>query len=416
MSNEMLNPFTIVRGQLKEAVETLELDSAVYDLLAEPMRFMETSLPVKMDDGTTRVFRAYRSQHNDALGPAKGGVRFHPEVDPDETKALSVWMTIKCSLVGLPYGGGKGAVQCNPKELSQTELERVSREFVARMAPILGPKKDSPAPDVYTNAQVMAWMFDEWSKIQGFNDPGIITGKPIELGGSLGRNEATARGTVITMREAAGKLGIPVEGGTAVVQGYGNAGSIAASLIHEMGAKVIAVSDSRGAILNHDGLDPAEVADHKASTGSVKGFPGAQDITGDDLLALRCDFLVPAAMENVLTSANAHTVKAKIIGEAANGPTTPAADQTMYDNGCFVIPDILANAGGVTVSYFEWVQNLYSFYWTEEEVNSRMEKIMVEAFHRVYDMHKEKNVKMRDAAYLVAVERVAKAMKLRGWY
>lgn len=416
MSKEMLNPFTIVQGQLKEAVETLGLEEVVYDLLKEPVRFMEVAVPVRMDDGTTKVFRAYRSQHNDALGPAKGGLRFHPEVDPDETKALSVWMTIKCSLVGLPYGGGKGAVQCNPKDMSQAELERVSREFIKQMASILGPEKDIPAPDVYTNAQIMAWMYDEWSKVRGYSDPGIITGKPVELGGSLGRNEATARGTVITVREAAKKLGIPMEGSRAVVQGYGNAGSIASTLLHEMGAKVIAVSDSRGGILNPEGLDPAKVSEHKEETGSVIGFPGAKDISNEELLALECEFLIPAALENVITSANAHNVKAKIVGEAANGPTTPAADQTMFDNGVFVVPDILANAGGVTVSYFEWVQNLYSFYWTEEEINSRMEDIMVRAFERVYEMHKDKQVKMRDAAYLVAVERVARAMKLRGWY
>ncbi len=416
VTKETLNPFTIVQGQIKDAVETLGLGNAAYELLAHPLRFVEVSVPVKMDDGNTRVFRAYRSQHNDALGPAKGGLRFHPQVDPDEVKALSIWMTIKCSLVGVPYGGGKGAVQCNPKEMSQDELQRVSREFIVRMQAVIGPEKDIPAPDVYTNAQIMAWMYDEWSKIRGYNDPGIITGKPIQLGGSLGRNEATARGTVITVREAAKKLGIPIEGATVVVQGYGNAGSIAADLIHDMGAKVIAVSDSRGGIHNPAGLDPKEVKAHKEETGSVVGFPGATDITNAQVLELECDVLIPAALENVITSQNASRVKAKIIGEAANGPTTPAADQTLYDNGSFVIPDILANAGGVTVSYFEWVQNLYGYYWTEEQVNSRMEHLMVKAFERVYEMHKDKNVKMRDAAYLVAVDRVAEAMKLRGWY
>ncbi len=416
MSKETLNPFTIVQGQIKDAVQTLGLDEAAYHLLANPARFMQTSLPVKMDDGTTRVFQAYRSQHNDALGPFKGGTRFHPQVDPDEVKALSVWMTVKCSLVGVPYGGGKGAVQCDPRTMSQGEIERLSREFITRMAPILGPEKDIPAPDVYTNAQIMCWMFDEWSKIRGYNDPGIITGKPVGMGGSLGRNEATARGTVITVREAAKKLGLPFRGATVVVQGYGNAGSIAAQLSHDMGARVIAVSDSRGGILNRDGMDPAQIAAHKQQTGAVSGFAGATDIEGGEVLELECDILIPAALENVLTSENAARVKAKIIGEAANGPTTPAADRTLHENGCFVVPDILANAGGVTVSYFEWVQNLYSYYWTEEEVNERMEQMMVDAFERVYDMHKEKQVRMRDAAYLVAVERVAHAMKLRGWF
>lgn len=415
MAAEQRNPFKIVQGQIHQAVEALGLEPSVYEIMKQPLRFLEVAVPVKMDDGSVKVFQGYRSQHNDAVGPCKGGVRFHPDVYADEVKALSVWMTIKCAVLGLPYGGGKGGVACNPKELSKGELERLSRSYIRAISQIIGPEKDIPAPDVYTNAQIMAWMTDEFSQISQKNQFGIVTGKPIIIGGSLGRNEATARGCVITIREAAKKLGIEIRGARTVVQGFGNAGSIAAKLMHEMGAKVIAVNDTKGGVYNPNGMDPDALAKHKAETSSVADFPGSTPISNRDLLALECEVLIPAALENQLTSENAADVKAKIVGEAANGPTTPEADETLFKNGVFVIPDVLANAGGVTVSYFEWVQNLMNFYWTEEEVNSKLERMMVSAFEAVYDMHKRKNVKMRDAAYLVAVERVANAMRVRGW-
>lgn len=415
MAAEQRNPFKIVQGQIHQAVEALGLEPSVYEIMKQPLRFLEVAVPVKMDDGSVKVFQGYRSQHNDAVGPCKGGVRFHPDVYADEVKALSVWMTIKCAVLGLPYGGGKGGVACNPKELSKGELERLSRSYIRAISQIIGPEKDIPAPDVYTNAQIMAWMTDEFSQISQKNQFGIVTGKPIIIGGSLGRNEATARGCVITIREAAKKLGIEIRGARTVVQGFGNAGSIAAKLMHEMGAKVIAVNDTKGGVHNPNGMDPDALAKHKAETSSVADFPGSTPISNRDLLALECEVLIPAALENQLTSENAADVKAKIVGEAANGPTTPEADETLFKNGVFVIPDVLANAGGVTVSYFEWVQNLMNFYWTEEEVNSKLERMMVSAFEAVYDMHKRKNVKMRDAAYLVAVERVANAMRVRGW-
>ncbi|HHY38888.1 MAG TPA: Glu/Leu/Phe/Val dehydrogenase [Clostridia bacterium] len=415
MAAEQRNPFKIVQGQIRQAVEALGLEPSVYEIMKQPLRFLEVAVPVKMDDGSVRVFQGYRSQHNDAVGPCKGGVRFHPDVYADEVKALSVWMTIKCAVLGLPYGGGKGGVACNPKELSKGELERLSRSYIRAISQIVGPEKDIPAPDVYTNAQIMAWMTDEYSQISQKNQFGIVTGKPIIIGGSLGRNEATARGCVITIREAAKKLGIEIRGARTVVQGFGNAGSIAAKLMHDMGAKVIAVNDTKGGAYNPNGMDPDALMKHKAETSSVVNFPGSTPISNRDLLALECEVLIPAALENQLTSENAADVKAKIVGEAANGPTTPEADETLFKNGVFVIPDVLANAGGVTVSYFEWVQNLMNFYWTEEEVNSKLERMMISAFNAVYEMHKRKNVKMRDAAYLVAVERVANAMRVRGW-
>jgi len=414
-TTETLNPYEIVKKQIRKAVDALGLEDAVYEILSKPLRVIEVAIPVKMDNGTIKVFTGYRSQHNDALGPTKGGLRFHPDVYLDEVKALSTWMSLKCAILGLPYGGGKGAIKCNPKELSQGELERLSRGYIQKIAQFVGSEKDIPAPDVYTNPQIMAWMVDEFAKIRQYNDFGLMTGKPLVIGGSLGRNEATARGCVTCIREAAKRKGLEIKGATVAVQGYGNAGSIAAQLIHEMGAKVVAVSDSRGGILNWDGLDPDAVLAHKQETGSVVGFPGAESITNAELLELEVDILIPAALENVITSENAPRIKAKIVGEAANGPTTPEADEIMWQNGVFVLPDVLASAGGVTVSYFEWVQNLSGFYWTEEEVNSRLEQMMVAAFDNVYNMHEEKGVKMRDAAYMVGISRIAEAMRVRGW-
>lgn len=407
--------YEIVKQQMMEAAEVLELEEGIVELLKEPVRIITVSIPVKMDDGRVKVFIGIRSQHNDALGPTKGGIRFHPQVNLDEVKALSAWMTFKCALVGIPYGGGKGGIICNPKELSKRELEKLSRGFIRAIAPLIGPEKDIPAPDVYTNPQIMAWMMDEFSKLKGCNVPGLVTGKPIIIGGSLGRNEATARGCTITIREAAREIGLDLKGATVAIQGYGNAGSIAARLLHELGCTIVAANDSTGGAYNPQGFDPVALADFKAKNGTVKGFPGTEDIASSDLLELDVDILVPAALENQITKENASRIKAKIIGEAANGPTTPEADIILHEKGILVLPDILANAGGVTVSYFEWVQNLMNYYWTEEEVNSKLEDIMIKAFRKVYKTHKDNNVKMRVAAYMVAIEKIAEAMRIRGW-
>jgi len=412
---EELNPFKIVQKQIKEACDKLGYDDSVYELLKEPERVMTVHIPVKMDDGTIKTFTGFRSQHNTAVGPAKGGVRFHPDVNLDEVKALSTWMTFKCSVVGIPYGGAKGGIKVNPKELSEGELERLSRAYFRAIAPIIGPEKDIPAPDVYTNPQIMSWFMDEFSKLKGYNTPGVVTGKPIELGGSKGRDKATAQGCTYTIREAAKRIGLDLKGATVAIQGYGNAGSFSAILLNELGCKIVAVNDSKGGAYSEEGIDPYAILKHKQETGSVKGFEGTEEISGKDLLELDVDILVPAALENVITSQNAANIKAKIIGEAANGPTTPEADKVLYEKGILVIPDILANAGGVTVSYFEWVQNLMNYYWTEEEVLQRLEKIMVDAFSRVYNMHEEYKVDMRTAAYMVSIKTVTDAMKLRGW-
>ncbi len=408
------NPFKIAQRQIGAAAAKLGLDPAIEAMLKEPQRVLIVNFPVKMDDGTTKIFTGYRSQHNDAIGPTKGGIRFHPDTDLDEVKALSMWMTFKCGVVGVPYGGGKGGVACNPKELSTRELERVSRGYFSAISQIVGPDKDIPAPDVYTSPQIMAWMMDEFSKIKQSNQFGVITGKPLIVGGSLGRNEATARGCAFTIKKAAQELDINLKGATVAIQGYGNAGSIAARLLDDMGCRIIAVSDSKGGTLNVDGIHPNAVQSHKEKTGSVTGFCKTE-ITNEEILELDVDILVPAALENVITDANAPRVKAKIIAEAANGPTTPEADNILYEKGALVIPDILANAGGVTVSYFEWVQNLSGYYWPEDEVNGKLERVMFEAFDKTYDMSRKHAVDMRTAAYMVSINRVAEAIKIRGW-
>lgn len=415
MAEKTLNVYEIVQKQIKDACDALGMKPAVYEILKQPQRFMQVAIPVTMDDGSVQVFEGFRSQHNDAIGQTKGGLRFHPEVYADEVKALSMWMTFKCACIGLPYGGGKGAIKCDPRKLSKGELERLSRGFVREMAQIIGPEKDVPAPDVYTNPQIMAWMIDEFAKIRQYNAFGLMTGKPIILGGSLGRNSATARGCVFVVREAAKKLGIDLKKATCAVQGYGNAGSFAAQLMADLGTKIVAVNDTKGGAYNPDGIDPFAITEYKAKTGSVLGFPGTTNISSDELLTLDVDVLIPAAFENQITSANASRVKARIIGEAANGPTTPEADEVLYKNGLLVLPDILASAGGVTVSYYEWVQNNYGYYWSEKEVNEKLEGDMVKAFEAIYAMHKEKNVAMREAAYMVAIKRVAEAMQWRGW-
>ena len=413
---EKLNPFKIAQQQLDEAAEHLKLDPATHAMLREPMRELHFLIPVRMDDGHVEVFKGFRVQYNDALGPTKGGIRFHPEETIDTVRALAAWMTWKTAVVNLPYGGGKGGVVCNPKGMSERELEQLSRGYIRALGEFIGPEKDIPAPDVYTNPQIMAWMMDEFSKLRGYNTPGVITGKPIPLGGSLGRGDATARGGIYTVREAAKHLGLDLRGAPVAVQGYGNAGYYAAKLSREyFGAKIVAVSDSKGGIYSEAGLDPDAVLEHKRESGSVVGFPGTEQITNEELLELDVALLWPAALENVITEENAPRIKARIIAEAANGPTTPEADHILHERGIFVIPDFLCNAGGVTVSYFEWVQNIYGYYWSLDEVYERLDEKMTKAFHAVLEMHKQRNVHMRLAAYLVAVQRVAEAMRLRGW-
>jgi glutamate dehydrogenase/leucine dehydrogenase len=413
---EEMNPFKIAQSQVDAVAEMLDLDPGLTEFLKNPQRELHVSFPVKMDDGTLKVFQGYRVQHNMARGPTKGGIRYHWDTNIDEVRALSMWMTWKCAVVGIPYGGAKGGITCNPKEMSPNELERLTRRYASEISIVMGPNTDIPAPDVYTTPQTMAWIMDTYSMNHGYTVPAVITGKPIPVGGSLGRNEATARGTVFTIREACKKIGLDLQGATVAVQGYGNAGSIAAYLIHDMGAKIVAVSDSRGGIVNMDGLDPRAVIKHKADTGSVVNFPGTTPITNAALLEMEVDILIPAALENVITSENAPRIRAKISGEAANGPNTPEADRIMHENGVLFLPDILANAGGVTVSYFEWVQGLNRLFWSEEEVNKRLEKIMVDAFEAVYAIHKERNINMRQAAYVLAMGRVVEAIKLRGYY
>ncbi len=420
MSKIAQNPFEIAQAQLDKAAKLLNLDEGTHQALREPLRELVVSLPVRMDDGKVKVFKGFRVQYNDARGACKGGIRFHPEETIDTVRALSAWMTWKTAVVDVPLGGGKGGIICNPKEMSQGELERLSRAYIRQVGRILGEKMDSPAPDVYTNAQIMAWMVDEYYWMNGENQFGMITGKPIALGGSLGRHDATARGGVYCVREAAKKLGLDNKSATYAIQGFGNAGQYAAVLHQEIlgGGKLVAVSDSRGGIYNAAGLDPQAIVDHKLKTGAVSGFPGAKAITNDELLVLDVDLLYPAALEQVITGANANDIKAKVVCELANGPTTPEADEILLKNGVFVIPDFLANAGGVTVSYFEMVQNHYNYHWDIESVYERLDKKMTEAFTGVYAMLEERkadSIDMRTAAYLVAVSRVAEAMKLRGW-
>jgi len=411
-----LNPFKISQKQLDKSAAKLNLDPQVHGLLREPMRTLEVHFPVRMDDGTAQTFTGYRVQYNDARGPTKGGLRFHPDETMDTVKALAAWMTWKCAVVDIPYGGGKGGVVCNPKELSAGELERIARGYIRAIGRFIGPERDIPAPDVYTTPQIMAWMMDEYSTITGHNVPGVITGKPIPLGGSLGRGDATARGAVYTILEAARVLGVDLKGASVAVQGYGNAGYFAAKLMEELaGSTVVALTDSRGGAYSDGGIDPETAFRHKKDTGSVSGLADCKAITNQEILELDVDILIPAAIENVITQDNASAVKAKIIAEAANGPTTPEADDILYANGRYVIPDFLCNAGGVTVSYFEWVQNIGGFYWNLEEVHERLRDKMNRAFRDVHNMAEEAKVDNRTAAYMVSVQRVAETMRLRGW-
>ncbi len=411
------DPFLVAQAQLDEAAKHLKLDPAAHAILREPQRELHVSIPVRMDNGQMKVFKGFRVQYNDARGPVKGGIRFHPEETIETVKALSAWMTWKCSVVNIPLGGAKGGIICDPKSLSVGETERLSRAYVDSVWKILGPEIDIPAPDVYTTPQIMAWMMDEYSKIKGYPVPGVITGKPLTIGGSQGRGDATGRGGVYCIREAAKHLGINLAGATVAVQGYGNAGSYGALFMKDMmGSKVVAMTDSKGGIYSPKGLDPRSVLEHKNATGSVVGYPGASPISNEEVLELNVDVLLPSALEGVITEDNAARVKAKIVGELANGPTTPEADEILYKNGVFVIPDFLCNAGGVTVSYFEWVQNVAAYYWDEEEVHARLDKKMTTAFYEVLKAAREYRVNMRVAAYIVAVGRVAQAMKARGWY
>jgi glutamate dehydrogenase (NAD(P)+) len=413
---EELNPFKIAQKQLDDAAKILNLESGLHQALREPMRSLEVILPVKMDDGIVKIFKGFRVQYNDARGPCKGGIRYHPKETLDTVKALAAWMTWKTACVNVPLGGGKGGIICNPKELSITELERLGRAYINQVARIIGPEKDIPAPDVYTNPQTMAWMMDEFSKMHMYNRPGVITGKPVILGGSEGRGDATARGGVYTIREASKLLDIDLKGATVAVQGYGNAGSFGARILHkELGCKIIAVSDSKGGIFNEKGIDPEAVLNHKKKTGSVVNFKNTKNIRNNVLLELDVDVLCPAALENAINMKNASNVKARIVGELANGPTTLEADQVLYKNGIYVIPDFLCNAGGVTVSYFECVQNAYNYYWDLKEVHQKLNRIMTNAFHEVDETSKKFGVNNRIGAYLVAVQRVAAAMKARGW-
>jgi len=411
-----INPWEVAQRQFDLAAERLQLDPGLRRVLREPRRELTVHFPVHMDDGSVQVFTGYRVQHNLGRGPAKGGLRYHQDVGLDEVKALAMWMTWKCAVVGIPYGGGKGGVIVDPKQLSQKELEGLTRRFATEIEVLIGPERDIPAPDVNTNAQVMAWIMDTYSMHQGYTVPGVVTGKPISLGGSEGRNEATARGCVFTIVEASHHLGMNLKQCRVAVQGFGNAGSIAARLIGEEGATVVAVSDSTGGIHDPSGLDIAKVVAWKGEHGTVQGFPGSTDISNADLLEVDCDILIPAALENQITSRNAGRIKASLIAEAANGPTTPDADAELFRAGKFMIPDILCNAGGVTVSYFEWVQDLNRDHWSEQVVNEKLRGIMTKAFHETLDIAQREQCDMRTAAYLLAVDRVANAMEMRGLY
>jgi glutamate dehydrogenase (NAD(P)+) len=450
---EEINPFKIAQQQIDIVAEKLKLKKGIHEFIRWPHRELEVHFPVKLDNGDIKSFKGFRVQHNNARGPCKGGIRYHPDVTLDEVRALATWMTWKTAVVNIPYGGAKGGVICNPKEMSVGELERLTRRFTSEISIIIGPEKDIPAPDVYTDAQTMAWIMDTYSMNVGYSVPGVVTGKPLCCGGSLGRREATARGCMFTIREALKHMdykvippekwqakckidekdeiigegigknvcdgdmgsGYRIDNATIAIQGFGNAGSIAADLLSHKGAKVIAVSDSKGGIINKEGFNTDKLIDHKLKTGSVLGFEEATEEVGTkDVLEVECDVLVPAALENQITETNVDNIKAKIVAEAANGPTTPTADKVLYKKKIFLIPDILANAGGVTVSYFEWVQGLQQFFWSERDVNIKLREIMVKAFDEILKMSEKHQVDMRTAAYMLAVQRVADAIMIRG--
>ena len=416
MVQEGYNPWQHALSQLDLAADRLELDPGIHSLLRATRRELSVAVPFRRDDGSIEVVRGYRVQHNIALGPTKGGIRYHQDVTLDEVRALSMWMTWKCALAGLPFGGAKGGVTIDPKLLSQGELERLTRRYASEISIIIGPNEDIPAPDVGTNAKIMAWIMDTYSMTRGMTVRGVVTGKPIDLGGSLGRNEATARGVAILVRHMAPAYGMSLDHATIAVQGYGNAGSIASTLLADLGGTIVAVSDSQGGIYNEHGLDIPAVREHKQREGTVTTYPEAQPISNKELLEIQCDILVPAALENQIDADNADRIKARLIAEAANGPLTPEADNILRDKGVIVIPDILANAGGVIVSYFEWVQSLQEFFWTEQEVIDRLQAKALEAGEAVMAKAKEENCDLRTAAYMIAVRRVATATQERGLF
>ncbi len=414
---ESLNPFKIAQQQVELVSRYLQVDKGIMEMLKQTKREVIVHFPVKMDDGAIRIFTGYRVVHSPARGPSKGGIRYHPDVDLDDVRALAMWMSWKSAVVNIPFGGAKGGVQCNPKEMSLREIENLTRRFTYEIAPFIGPESDIPAPDVYTTPQVMAWIMDTYSILKGYSVPGVVTGKPIDLGGSLGRLEATGKGVFITALEAARHLGIAIKGARVAIQGAGNVGGIGAQYFHSAGARIVAISDSQGGLYNPKGLDIDQALSCKHHyqcflTDKVK----ADSITNQELLELKCDILVPAALENQITSGNASKLRCRMVVEGANGPTTPEADAILQDRGIFVVPDILANAGGVTVSYFEWVQNLQELLWSEEEVSDRLQKILTRAFKETLEISRKEKVHMRTAAYILGVGRVAKAVQLRGIY
>jgi glutamate dehydrogenase (NAD(P)+) len=412
-----VNPFETARRQIDIVADLIGLDQGMREVLKHPKRELTVNFPVRMDDGSYRVYTGHRVQYNMARGPTKGGIRYHPQVTLDEVRALAAWMTWKCAVVNIPYGGAKGGVVCDPKHLSHGEIERLTRRYASEIAPIIGPEMDIPAPDVYTDAQTMAWIMDTYSMLKGYSVPGVVTGKPISLGGSEGRGEATGRGCAYVIREASKDVGLKVKGAGVAVQGFGNAGSVAANLLYdEQGAKIVAVSDSKGGILKADGLNPHAVEAHKQKTGSVVGFPGAKSVTNEEVLEAKADILIPAALENQITGRNADKIQAKIVAEAANGPTLPEADTILYERGVTVLPDVLANAGGVTVSYFEWAQDIQGYYWALNEVNQRLERTMMKSYADVHQVSTERKVHNRTAAYVLAIQRVVDATRLRGIY
>ena len=410
------NVWEMAQQQLDDVARLVGLNESIHGYLREPKRVLEVSVPVRMDNGVFRMFKGYRVQHNMARGPSKGGIRYHPAVSLDEVKALAMWMTWKCSLVNIPFGGAKGGVICDPKNMSMQELENLTRRFTSEISIIIGPEKDIPAPDVYTTPQVMAWIMDTYSMQKGYSVPGVVTGKPVSIGGSLGRDKATARGCLFVVDEAMRARGIPVDGARVAIQGFGNAGMHAAELMQKAGYTIVAVSDSRGGVANPKGLDIGGVIAHKTETGSVVGFTGGERISNKDVLEYDCEVLVPAALEKVITAENAPRIRAKIVAEAANGPTLPEADGILSERGIMVLPDILANAGGVAVSYFEWVQDLQETFWEEDEINERLKRKMTRAFKETLEQSQRLNIDMRRGAYVVAVSRVAEATKLRGLY
>ena len=410
------DPFEVAVEQFDKAVRYLDIDPGTAEILRHPQRELTVNFPVEMDDGRLEIYTGYRVHHSTILGPTKGGIRYHPDVNLNEVRALSMWMTWKCAVAGLPYGGAKGGVIVDPKLLSLRELEKLTRRYATEISLLMSPNGDIPAPDVNTNPQVMAWIMDTYSMHRGYSVLGVVTGKPIEVGGSLGRNEATGRGVMFMARETLAKLGIKPAAASVAVQGFGNVGSVSANLIHQLGCRIIAVSDVNGAYLRPEGLDIPDALAYSREHGSLKGYAHAQSISNSELLELKCDVLIPAAMENQITSANAGRLQTRILLEAANGPTTPEADEILHKRGILVVPDVLANAGGVIVSYFEWVQGLQSFFWDEQDINSRLERIMVTNFERVWKMSRSKDVEMRTGAYILAIDRVAKAAELRGLY